>query len=533
MIELRSYQEDIVDSLRVELVNNDIVLVYAPTGAGKTIISKWLIQKIINKNLKCLFTTPRIKLATQTQKSFGFGNLLLGAKTKDNKSMCTVASVQSLYSRKIDEHFDYIFIDEAHFGHGSEFLKYIFETYPNSKIIGLSATPIDENGYLLSGYQSIVKVVGTKDLIAKGHLTDVEVFTSKNQPDFSKVDVVKGDYNQKQVGAILQENDVLSNTIEEWLKIGFKLKTIMFVSSISQAEKYMEKFGEINIKAARVHSKMKEKEVEQAYSDFHDNTCQVLINVDMATFGFDEPSIECMLFARGIKSLRLYKQMVGRGIRTFPGKEKCIMIDCANVIFDNGYPTDEIVFIKKPIINKTVDRLVKIERDTDGSVSEGIVKTERIEYLEKIGSLIDLYRDKIYAKEQDLVDDCKKILRRGGFYMWRQNSGKAYMKGRWVAFTDRNGLPDITLIYKSLYIGLELKLPKGRLTTGQKKTLPEFIVEKIHFFIIESVIDLFEALETIQGNIVDTEDGTLVKKGLFDLDEKQRNYRIKYKINQD
>ena len=56
-------------------------------------------------------------------------------------------------------------------------------------------------------------------------------------------------------------------------------------------------------------------------SVFNKDNIQILINVDMATFGFDEPSIECMLFARPIKSMRLYKQMVGRGIRTFEGKD--------------------------------------------------------------------------------------------------------------------------------------------------------------------------------------------------------------------
>lgn len=88
-----------------------------------------------------LFTVPRIKLAEQTRASFGFGNLILGNKTKNENSLCTIASVQSLLSRKIDEHFDFILIDEAHFAHGSKYINYIFDTYPNAKIIGLSATP--------------------------------------------------------------------------------------------------------------------------------------------------------------------------------------------------------------------------------------------------------------------------------------------------------------------------------------------------------------------------------------------------------
>lgn len=525
------YQENAIDLLRNNLKINNKVLLYSPTGSGKTKISQFIIQKLISNNKRVLFTTPRIKLATQTQKSFGFGNLILGAKTKDNNSLCTIASVQSLYSRKVKEHFDFIFIDECHFAHGSKYIDYIFETYKNSYIIGLSATPIDEDGYLLQGYKDIIKVISVNELISKSYLTDVEVYTSKKQPDFSKVDIVNGDYNQTQTTEILQENQVLKNTLSEWKRLAYDKKTIVFATDIDHAEKLKQGFVSMNYKVSIVHSKLSEKQIEQEYKDFNLNATSVLINVDMATFGFDEPSIECMLFARGIKSLRLYKQMVGRGIRKHKGKVKCLMIDCANVVLDNGYPTDEIPFIKKPVVNKTIDKLAKVERKTDGSIDVNKTTKERVDYLEKIGSLIDLYANKEYEKEQDLVDDCKKIIKRAGFLMWRQNSGKAFMQGRWVHFTDKNGLPDITLIYHSVYIGLELKLPKGRLTKHQKTTLPEFIQNKVNFFIIENVIDLFFALEKVQENIIKTNDGVLIKRDLYELDDQQKKYRKKYKLS--
>lgn len=530
MLKLRNYQNKIVSSLREELKINNKVLVYAPTGAGKTKISQWIIEKLISKNKKVLFTTPRIKLATQTQQSFKFGNLILGSKTKDNNSNCTIASVQSLYSRKTKDLFDFIFIDECHFAHGYKYLNYIFDTYPNAKIIGLSATPIDEQGYLLNGYDSIVKEVTVRDLIDLGFLTDVEVYTSTKQPDFSKVDIVNGDYNQAQTTKILQENQVLKNTLDEWFRIANKKKTIVFATDIKHAEKLKKGFEALTYHVNIVHSKLSENQIEKEYKEFSENPIGILINVDMATFGFDEPSIECMLFARGIKSLRLYKQMVGRGIRTYKGKKKCIMIDCANVVLDNGYPTDEIPFIKKPVVNKTVDKLTKIERNTDGTINTTTIKKDRIDYLQKIGGLVDLYANKEYNKEQDLVEDCKRILKRAGYYMWRQNSGKAFMNGRWVHFTDKNGLPDITLIHKSVYIGLELKLPRGRLTKHQKETLPEFIQNKVHFFIIENVIDLFESLEKVQQNIIETEEGVLIKSNLFQLSDTQKKYRKKYKL---
>jgi len=532
MINLYPHQIKTVDKIRHELKTHKRILVSAQTGFGKTKLSQYIIEKLIENGKKVLFTVPRIKLAEQTKKSFGFGNLILGDRSIDSGSNCTIASVQSLYSRKITQHFDFIFIDECHFAHGSEYMNYILETYSNSYIIGLSATPIDENGYLLNGYGSVVNEVSLKELIAGGYLTDVEVYTSLVQPDLSNVQIVNGDYNQDRCGEIMKQEKILSNTVQEWIRLGSQLKTIVFASNIDHCERLHAEFQALGYKSVFVHSKMPQIEIDNSYQSFHLNEAQLLINVDMATFGFDEPSIKCMLFARGVKSMRLYKQMVGRGIRSFKGKDKCLMIDCANVVQDNGFPTDELVLIKKPIINNTIDRLTTIQRETDGTIKEEIVPKERIEYLEKIGSLIDLYANKVYLKEQGLVDDCKTILKRAGFYVWRQNSGKANIEGRWVVFTDRNGLPDITLIYKSVYIGLELKLPAGRLTDGQKITLPELVQNNTAFFIIENVIDLFHALEVVKDSIIETDQGVLIKPTLFDLSTEQLNYRQKYKLVQ-
>lgn len=524
MYSLYPYQENIVDDLRKELSKHSKVLIYAPTGAGKTIISKHVIYRMINRNKKVLFVTPRIKLSLQTRKSFGFGNLILGDKTKDENSLCTIASLQSLYSRKVKESFDFIFIDECHFAHGSKYQKYIFKTFIESKIIGLSATPIDENGYLLKGYESIINKVSVKELINQRFLTDVEVWTTKNPPKTENIPILNGDYNQTEASKVVSENEVISNALAEWKHKAYNLKTLVFACDIAHSEKLELEFLDLGIKVKSVHSNLSEKQIEANYQLFADNEIQVLINVDMATFGFDQPDIECLLFARPIKSLRLYKQMIGRGIRKSRGKKSCLILDCANVVLDNGYPTDDINFIKKPVVNEIIDKLANVQREINGEVKEN-VKKERVEYLQKIGSLIDLYANKEYAKEQELVDDVKKVMKRAGYYFWRQNSGIMYENGRYIHFTDKKGLPDITLIHKSVYIGLELKLKGRGFTKNQKETLPEFIINKLCFFIVENVLDLFNVLEHIQKNIIETNEGIMIKKELFKYSERQKKLK--------
>jgi len=529
MYKLYDFQERVKRKTALELSKNDKVLVCLPTGGGKTIIANSIIKTLTEKNKTVLFTTPRIKLVTQSADKIGVVNIIQGNNTEDNNSLCTVATLQTLYSRKITQHFDFIIIDEAHYGNATDYMNYIFETYKKSKIIGLSATPLDNKGYLLTGYDALVNEVTLKELIKLGNLTDVECYVSLLKTDFKKVAINNGDYNMGQANDIVSQPKVLTNYFTEWAKYAIEKKTLVFACNIDHAEKLKDEFLNNNIKTNCVHSNLSEKEIEQSYLAFKNNEIQVLINVDMATFGFDEPSIECLLFARPIKSLRLYKQMVGRGIRSFKGKEKCTIIDCANVIEDNGYPTEELVLNKQPLISKIIDNKLQLEREINGSTPSEITM-ERIEYLTKISSLIDLYSNKKYLKESDLQDDVKKILKKVSHFFWRQNSGKLFKDGRWIHFTDKNGLPDITLLFHSVYVGLELKLPHGKLTKHQKETLPQMLNKKVLFFIVENIIDLFDILEHLIENIVIENENIIIKKQIFIFPEQQLKYFNKYNI---
>ena len=104
---------------------------------------------------------------------------------------------------------------------------------------------------------------------------------------------MNGDYNQSQASEVVQEEKVISNALQEWQRLGSNLKTIVFACDIAHAEKLRAEFIKMNISACCVHSNMSQSK----NLIFKHNNYQVLINVDMATFGFDEPSIECMLFA--------------------------------------------------------------------------------------------------------------------------------------------------------------------------------------------------------------------------------------------
>ena len=83
------------------------------------------------------------------------------------------------------------------------------------------------------------------------------------------------------------------------------------------------------IKNSLVIGDMETQEREQAIADFKTNKVGVIINFGVLTTGFDSTNIKCVFIARPTKSVVLYSQMIGRGLRgpQMGGNEECLLID--------------------------------------------------------------------------------------------------------------------------------------------------------------------------------------------------------------
>jgi hypothetical protein len=61
---------------------------------------------------------------------------------------------------------------------------------------------------------------------------------------------------------------------------------------------------------------------------FKENKIRCLVNCMVFSEGTDLPNIETIIIARPTRNISLYTQMIGRGTRVYPGKEKMTLIDC-------------------------------------------------------------------------------------------------------------------------------------------------------------------------------------------------------------
>ena len=87
----------------------------------------------------------------------------------------------------------------------------------------------------------------------------------------------------------------------------------------------------LNIPNALVYGDMSRYEREKAISDFKnpDSPIKIIINYEILTTGFDSTNIRCVFITRPTKSVILYSQMIGRGLRgpKMGGNSECLLID--------------------------------------------------------------------------------------------------------------------------------------------------------------------------------------------------------------
>ena len=521
------------------------ILVSAPTGFGKTILSYQICKDAIAKNNRVLFTSHRIGLAEQSRDKFKSlePSFLQGDSDGYIEDyLLLVATLQTLVNTEIKEP-KIVLIDEVHYAYDSNYVQSLFTKWPNAIFIGLSATPTDDKNYLLDGFNAIIDDYQTPDLINLGWLVPFKIY-SNVKIDTSQIKLSKttGDYQEKSVNEEIIKQDINHSIVLEYLAKGEERKFICFGSSKEHCYDLQKEFMLEGIETDVITANTTPKQRKIIFERYEKGLSKGLISIEILTAGFDDPTVKCIILACPTKAWKKYIQCSGRGIRLLGqtieesianGKSDCILLDCCGCVEEHGLPTDrkELVFGKK--ISRVIDREMNLDKSNDVRQElNNIVTEERQIFLKRIGFLLDLYEGKVYSKESELQEDVNKFLDKTNYFYYRQNSGKMFIEGRWVHFASKSGLPDNTVYFKntSYYFGLELKMKYGKLTDKQKETLPEMHRKNVLFFICESVYDVYKAIEHVENNIEFKDDGYFIKNSIYQLPEKQIEYRNKLKL---
>ena len=342
--ELRPYQHEAEQAARIALAGGaKRVVLYLPTGGGKTLTAISIIQKAVGKGRKVVFLANRKHLVGQTRKHlhrYGIGHGILQAEnTCRLDASVLVASIDTVHVRGLPDDVGLLIIDECHGVAGSEKYRKLLATYNNVTVVGLTATPFaagmakhyPEIGGPL--FEHLVIGATIKELIDSDYLVDCDIY-APSEPDLAKVRSSKGsdgllDYNQDDLEKATDKPELIGDILTHWRRLAAGKQTVVFACSISHSKHIVETFLAAGVSAEHIDYHADDDERKEILDRFARGVTTVLSNCTLLSEGWDCPACEVMILARPTRSLIRYIQMVGRVLRPSPetGKKMALLLD--------------------------------------------------------------------------------------------------------------------------------------------------------------------------------------------------------------
>jgi DNA repair protein RadD len=325
-ITARQYQDDDVNYAMHHGID-DRVIHCSPTGSGKTIIQALIAKREMARGDATAILTPRNEIFTQTTRvvgsQVGVENVgILRAKRADERwnpvAPVHIVSWPTLIARARRSNFWFpkvnrVLVDECHLSMAPKILEILHHYAPKARIDGYTATPARQTGKGLGRFFTEIKhVTSVRRLIDDGWLAPCEYWGGAT-PDLTGIRVSKGDYQSKPLSAACVT--LVGDVVENWLRLASDRHTIVFAVDIAHCEALHDRFRELGVSSASLHVKKTPEQRAEIVEQFKAGQIQVLVNVSIASYGFDAPSVNCIVIARPTKSIVLHLQMIGRGMR--------------------------------------------------------------------------------------------------------------------------------------------------------------------------------------------------------------------------
>lgn len=350
---LRPYQQTAIQSLRESIrAGRKHPILVAATGSGKTTIACEIVRSAVEKRNHVLFLAPRRELIYQASDRFtGAGiahGIIMAGEDRTVMPNVQVASFDTLHARAVRTRrmriprADLVLVDECHLSI-AQTRKDIIELYPDAVIIGLTATPARGDGRGLGEiYDDLVMVSSVRELTQTGYLAPARYF-APTTPDLEGIKLNKdGDYQEKQLGKRMDDAKLVGDIIDNWRKIAPGVSTVVFCVTRAHSRHVCEKFREAGVTAEHVDGETPLAERKAIFARVESGETTVLCNVFVATFGLDIPRLTCAVLARPTRNIVLYRQICGRVLRPFPGKEHALIVDHSGAVEQHGFLDDDV-----------------------------------------------------------------------------------------------------------------------------------------------------------------------------------------------
>ena len=336
--ELRGYQIDWVAEIdeRLRAAPAARVMGQMPTGGGKTVsacavIEHWLAERpqanvwwvthrkeLIDQSAAALAAEGVATIAGHATswppgqgRPFGAGVIVTSPLVLRNR--------RGLAGGTED---DLLVLDEAHHAAAQTWTD-LLKAHPGPAL-GLTATPwrLSRKEGFEGLFSELVTGPQTSDLIAAGALSGFQMFGPPLGGTIAGEAEDKnstGEFSEGKVYRRYSPTVLLDNAYDLWMRYGGPCRqTLVYALTVVHAENIVELWRSRGKTADLITAETPAAQRDAVMRDYRAGAIETLVNVGIATEGFDIPAIGCVLVLRPTASLALYLQMMGRGLRPDP-----------------------------------------------------------------------------------------------------------------------------------------------------------------------------------------------------------------------
>lgn len=330
---LRPYQTEAIQHLRDALASHRSAMLQAPTGSGKTVTFAAITKSATQHGNSVWIIVPRNELLRQASDHLvrhGVKHGVIAPGSHESAAyQVHVVSKDTLLRRyeKIRNWPTLAIVDEAHLNYEWA-VDFVHNRLPSdSRVIGFTATPERLDGRGLSDiYDTLIPGPSLRYLTEAGFLTSMRYFCPpiEGLEDLHR----KGtEYNAEEVEALLERRKIFGKAIEHYRREADGKSALVFCRSIKAAAETAEKFCAAGYRFENIDGTMTYERRKNLIAALADGTLHGLTSCELVTYGLDVPRVECIIQLRPTLSRTLFFQMIGRGLRPFPGKENCVVLD--------------------------------------------------------------------------------------------------------------------------------------------------------------------------------------------------------------
>lgn len=347
MLTLYPDQAADLDRLRGAFLEHDHVLFVAPTGYGKTVLACAIAQGAVANGTRTCFLVHRKELIAQTARAFTACGIPHGIISPDHAPRSAPIQIASVFTlaRRAGHEFDFLIYDEVHHRVAGSW-NAVAAKFPQARSLGLTATPARLDGRGLGdAFGHMILAAPMRELIGLSRLSPYD-YWAPEVADLSGLRSRGADYSREALERAMRDRSITGNTISHYKRICDGAPFLCQCVSVAHAQRVAEDFRAAGYPVAALWGDMDPVCRARTVAGLG-RTLVGITFVDLISEGFDVPGVTCVISLRKTKSLTLYLQVMGRGLRYVPGK-RAVLLDCVGNALVHGLPDTPRDWVLEP-----------------------------------------------------------------------------------------------------------------------------------------------------------------------------------------